>query len=95
MCSSIALFVPGDQALTAAAPNGNIFTILDEKRHTERRKIISPIYTMSSTLEQEKYIDLCLALFNKNMAAFVESGEVVDLGRWVWKYARQYPAVQC
>lgn len=67
------------------APNGNVFTIKDERHHTERRRIINSLYTMSSTLEQEKYIDNCLKLFDERMTGFTESGEVVDLGKWLWK----------
>ena len=56
----------------------------DEKFHTERRRILNPIYTMSSTLEQEKYIDACMDLFGRRMSDYADSGEIVDLGKWLW-----------
>lgn len=66
-----------------SAPNGALFTILDDQFHDERRRIVSNLYSMSSILEQEKYIDTCSNLFNQRMGEFAERGEIVDLGEWI------------
>lgn len=65
------------------APNGFLFTIMDDKFHDERRRIVSSLYSMSSILEQEKYIDSCSNLFSQKMGEFAERGEIVDLGEWI------------
>lgn len=57
--------------------------MMDDIVHDERRKIVSSLYSMSSILEQEKYIDSCSNIFTRIMREFAESGEVVDLGQWI------------
>ena len=56
---------------------------MDDKFHDERRKIVNSLYSMSSILEQEKYIDSCSNLFHQRMGEFAATGEVVDLGEWL------------
>lgn len=56
----------------------------DEKLHTERRKIVNPMYNMSSVLELEKYVDVCTGIFTQKLAQIADSGEVIDLGKWLW-----------
>lgn len=65
------------------APNGFLFTIMDDQFHDERRRIVTSLYSMSSILEQEKYIDSCSNLFDQKMGEFAKTGEIVDLGEWI------------
>ncbi|MCJ1423936.1 hypothetical protein MMC29_001821 [Sticta canariensis] len=69
------------------SPNGDLFTMMDDQFHDERRKIVSGHYSMSSILEQEEYIDSCSNLFNQRMGEFAERQETVDLGEWIHMYA--------
>lgn len=56
---------------------------MDDQFHDERRRIVTGLYSMSSILEQEKYIDSCSNLFNHRMGEFAARGEIVDLGEWI------------
>ena len=69
------------------APNislhGDNFTQLDERKHAERRRYTNNIYSMSTILEGEKYIDGCADVFLEKMAKFAAAGKTVDLGEWL------------
>jgi hypothetical protein len=59
------------------------FSVTDEKVHSERRRIVNHIYTLSNVLQSEDYIDQCLLLFGERLAEFSEQGAVCDLGEWL------------
>lgn len=65
------------------SPHGDHFTQLDEKKHAERRRYVNNIYSMSTILEGEKYIDGCTDVFLNKMAKFAEEGKSVDFGEWL------------
>ncbi|KAH6665497.1 cytochrome P450 [Halenospora varia] len=46
------------------SPHGDHFTQTDEKKHGERRRIVSGIYSMTGVLESEQYINACSALYS-------------------------------
>lgn len=58
------------------------FASLDEKVHSERRKIVNPVYSMSSIVESEEYIDKCVALFLEQLDGFADRKEVLDFSTW-------------
>ena len=69
-----------------APPNNGYvghFATRDEKAHSERRRIVNNVYSMSSVLESEKNIDSCTQVFCGNMRDFAEQKSVVDLGLWI------------
>jgi hypothetical protein len=59
------------------------FSNVDEKLHASRRKIVNNIYSMSSILESEEYLDRCSELFMRRMGEFADQGAVVDFGEWL------------
>ena len=59
------------------------FTQPDDKLHAQRRRIVNNIYSMSSILESEQYIDKCTKLLMSKMEGFAQTGEIVDLGKWL------------
>ncbi|KAH8591216.1 cytochrome P450 oxidoreductase [Bisporella sp. PMI_857] len=65
----------------------NYFTMMDEKLHASRRRITNSIYSMSSVLESEPYIDLCSELFVERMGEYADQGVAVDFGQWLQMYA--------
>jgi cytochrome P450 len=69
------------------APHGDSFTQLDEKKHTYRRRMIQGIFSMTSVLESEKYIDNCTASFLEVLSEYAEKDEIIDLGEWMNMYA--------
>jgi len=59
------------------------FSNTNERLHSERRRIVNNVYSMSTILGLEPYIDICSALFVKRMGEFADSGAVIDLGDWL------------
>ena len=64
------------------SPHGDHFSQLDEVRHAQRRKYVNSIYSMSTILESEKYIDACSDVFMEKMKGFAKKGEIIDFGEW-------------
>jgi hypothetical protein len=64
------------------------FSNTDEKLHAERRKIVNNVYSMTTVLSLEPYIDSCSALFIKRMSEAADSHTVIDLGSWLQCYVQ-------
>ncbi|KAK7961066.1 hypothetical protein PG988_012280 [Apiospora saccharicola] len=65
----------------------NAFAIVDEKLHAERRRIVSGVYSMSTVLTLEPYIDDCSRLFVRRMIERTRPDQAIDLGDWFLWYA--------
>lgn len=63
------------------------FTNIDEEDHSRRRKIVNPVYMMSSVLKNEGAIDESLNWFIRRIGEFADNGQVMDLGHWIEMYA--------
>ncbi|OJJ06598.1 hypothetical protein ASPVEDRAFT_45955 [Aspergillus versicolor CBS 583.65] len=63
------------------------FTSTDEIIHKERRRIVNSIYSMSSIVKFEHFIDVCTELFMTRMGEFAQQQEPVNLATWVQWYA--------
>ncbi|KAL6719344.1 hypothetical protein ACLMJK_003583 [Lecanora helva] len=73
-----------------APPNNGYvghFPARDENVHTEHRRIVNNVYSMSSVLESENSIDVCTQLFCKTMSDFAKRKTVIDLSVWINMYA--------
>ncbi|KAL8723382.1 MAG: hypothetical protein Q9225_000298 [Loekoesia sp. 1 TL-2023] len=73
-----------------APPNNGYvghFPARDEREHSERRRIVNNVYSMSSVLESENAIDSCTQLFCETMRDFAKKKSIVDLGLWTNMYA--------
>lgn len=72
-----------------AAPNevgyAGHFATRDEKVHSERRRIVNQVYSMSSILESEPEIDDCTRVFIEATRTFAQQKTAVDLGPWLTK----------
>ena len=62
------------------------FSERNEAKHTERRRMVAPIYTQGAVLEYEPCVDRVITLFHKQMARFAASGETFDMSLWLRKY---------
>ena len=60
-----------------------LFTETNERVHAGRRRIVNPVYSMTSVLESEAYIEHCGALFLKGILEAADARQVVDLGTWI------------
>ena len=57
--------------------------------HTERRRIVNHVYSLSNVLQSEEYINQCSVLFIQRIGEYADSGRVLDLGEWLQWYAHQ------
>ncbi|KAL4919165.1 cytochrome P450 [Aspergillus aurantiobrunneus] len=67
-------------------PNGDNFSQQDEGKHAARRKLVNSVYSMSSVLESEQYIDACTDVLMGKMAEFSKTGQAIDLAEWIQWY---------
>lgn len=63
------------------------FRVTDEKVHTERRRIVNHVYSLSNVLQSEEYVNQCSLLFIQRIGEYADSGRVLDLGEWLQWYA--------
>ena len=64
-----------------------LFPDRDMKRHAETRKRFQAMYSMSSLVNYEGYVDECAEVFGRRLTEFASKGQVIDMGRWFQLYA--------
>ncbi|RHZ52629.1 cytochrome P450 [Aspergillus thermomutatus] len=64
-----------------------LFPDRDEKRHAETRKRFSSLYSMSSLVHYEEFVDRCADLFCQRLGEFAGRREEFNLGHWFQCYA--------
>ncbi|KAJ9646253.1 hypothetical protein H2204_000916 [Knufia peltigerae] len=69
------------------SPHGDLFTQLDEVKHADRRKYVNAVYSMSTILESETYINACTDVFLEKMERFAAESKEIDFGEWIQWYA--------
>lgn len=63
------------------------FSVTNEKEHSERRRIVNHVYSLSNVLKSEVYIDECSKLFIRKLGELADSARTIDLGQWLQMYA--------
>ncbi|KAL4933173.1 cytochrome P450 [Aspergillus undulatus] len=64
-----------------------LFPDRDIKRHGETRKKFSSLYSMSSLVHYEEFVDQCADVFFQRLHEFAERGIKFNLGEWFQFYA--------
>ncbi|KAJ4984443.1 Pisatin demethylase 18 [Stagonosporopsis vannaccii] len=64
-----------------------LFPDQDMKRHAETRKRFQGLYSMSSLLSYESYVDSCIDIFLGKLNNFARSRATIDLAHWFQCYA--------
>ncbi|PLB53627.1 cytochrome protein [Aspergillus steynii IBT 23096] len=64
-----------------------LFPDRDVKRHAETRKRFSSLYSMTSLVHYEQFVDHCADIFTQRLTEFTERGEGFNLGHWFQCYA--------
>lgn len=64
-----------------------MFPDQDIKRHAETRKRFQGLYSMSSLLSYESYVDECTDIFLDKFTHFAGTGQTIDLAHWFQCYA--------
>ena len=59
-----------------------LFPDQDMKRHAETRKRFQGLYSMSSLVSYEGYVDECTKIFSEKLRGVAKTGEVIDMGHW-------------
>lgn len=62
------------------------FTAIDERVHSNRRRIVNNVYSMSTILTLEPDIDRCCALLVQRLSELARTDAEVDLGEWLQWY---------
>ncbi|KAF2851926.1 cytochrome P450 [Plenodomus tracheiphilus IPT5] len=63
------------------------FSQPDERLHSNYRRIVNPVYTLSNVLKSEGYINKVSALFVKRLGEHADRKETIDLGQWLQMYS--------
>ncbi|KAJ2990879.1 hypothetical protein NUW58_g2738 [Xylaria curta] len=65
----------------------NMFATSDSKLHAKQRRPFMSMYSMSSLLSYEPYVDECADLFTQRLTEFAHGGKVIDMGHWLQCFA--------
>jgi cytochrome P450 len=71
-------------------PNPNLWSLFPDrniKRHAETRKKFAPMYSMTSLVNYEPFVDTCADLFVEKLQGFANSSQEVNMGHWFQCYA--------
>ncbi|KAG4288531.1 hypothetical protein FPRO06_06183 [Fusarium proliferatum] len=69
------------------SPHEDLFTQRDEKIHAQRRRFVNNLYSLSSILESEAYVDACILTFKDRLGEFAAQSDAFDLGLWLQMFA--------
>ncbi|KAL4923372.1 cytochrome P450 [Aspergillus undulatus] len=90
--------LPGDAEKTQRklhAKYGPVVSIVPNELVTSdpdaRRRIVSHVYTMTSILQSEKYIDRCIEVWLEKLGEMADRGESFDL--WIWTRMYAYDVI--
>lgn len=79
------------------APDPKIFTLFadqDIKRHADSRKVFQNVYSMSSMVSYEPFVDQCADLFSQRLREIADGANpVLDMAHWFQAYA--FDVVAC
>lgn len=69
-------------------PNlSNLFSERDPTKHAAMRRKVASMYSMSSLVSYEPYVDSCIGLLQRHLAAIEASKSNIDLAYWLRCYA--------
>ena len=65
----------------------NLFTDRNKQRHADNRKQFQSMYSMSSMVHYEVYIDEYTRIFTEKLTAFAKTREAINIHSWFQYYA--------
>lgn len=83
-------FVKSDWYYAWQHPDPNRWTLFpdrDIKRHAETRKRFQAMYSMSSLVNYEGYVDESAEILGQKLSEFAARGETINMGHWFQCYA--------
>lgn len=63
------------------------FSVVNEKLHSERRRIVSHVYSLANVLQSEHAIDRCCIVLTEKLIKLAQNGVVCDLSPWLQWYS--------
>lgn len=79
-----------DSMLIFASPNPERWTLFPDRntaRHAETRKRFQNLYSMTSLVSYEPFVDECADIFSQRLTEIAQSGKSIDMGHWFQCYA--------
>ncbi|EOA91723.1 uncharacterized protein SETTUDRAFT_152774 [Exserohilum turcica Et28A] len=64
----------------------DLFAETNERVHSNRRRTVNPVYTLTNVLKNETYINKVSELFIQRLGEFADRGESLDFGEWLQMY---------
>ncbi|KAJ5573548.1 uncharacterized protein N7459_007975 [Penicillium hispanicum] len=65
----------------------SVFSDRDIKRHSETRKTFTNLYSLSSLLHYEVFVDQCAEIFTQRLDEIADNKQTFNLGHWFQCYA--------
>ncbi|OQV06977.1 hypothetical protein CLAIMM_11473 [Cladophialophora immunda] len=65
----------------------DLFSETNEQLHSQRRRIVNNVFSLSTVLSLEEYINKCSELLIRRMGEYADNQSVMDIGEWVQWYA--------
>ncbi|KAJ6125871.1 hypothetical protein N7471_010364 [Penicillium samsonianum] len=65
----------------------NLFSERSSKKHSEDRKKVASLYSMTSILAYEPFVDNCIDIFKQRLDEFATRGQLIDMSHWLQCYA--------
>ncbi|KAJ5192417.1 hypothetical protein N7449_008559 [Penicillium cf. viridicatum] len=65
----------------------NLFSERSSKKHAEDRKKVASLYSMTSLVAYEPFVDDCIEIFKHRLDEFAMKGQLIDMGHWLQCYA--------
>lgn len=65
----------------------NLFTTRDHGYHSTMRRKVASMYSMTSLVSYEPYVDQCIDLLHSHLDMAASAGSVMNLGRWLQFFA--------
>lgn len=64
-----------------------LFSDRNMKSHADTRRRFQAMYSLSSLVNYEGYVDNCAEIFSRRLTEFAQNGKTIDMGRWFQHYA--------
>lgn len=82
--------------LISGSPSPERWTLFPDRniaRHAETRRRFQNLYSMTSLVSYEPFVDECADIFSQRLIEIARSGEIINMGHWFQCYA--FDVVAC
>lgn len=65
----------------------NLFSVRSSTKHAADRKKVASLYSMTSLVAYEPFVDNCIEIFKQRLDELAAKGQLIDMGHWLQCYA--------